>query len=121
MSPDKSDVKDEATNTLAELLFRLSTPDLRNTLERFRVKYEASHGPTDLTRRYTSMWETKDQEFMLNNFPKEYFDGLPPFVKAFYREQLGQRAKEGRLDDAHPKFIELFVRGQMHGGNGRER
>ena len=66
--------------TLAELLFRMPTHALRKQLEEYRAQYEEIHGPTDLTKRYTSTWPIEQQAWMVEHDIKRYFDGLPPFA-----------------------------------------
>src|SRR5665213_1319367 len=101
---------------------RFSLQSLRSELEVFRVAYEARHGETDLTKRYTSTWATVEQEWLMTHEPKRYFDGLPPFVQAFIREKMKLATRNGKLDDMPTEYLKLFMAGKMGpGGHGRGR
>lgn len=99
--------------TLAESLFYLPDPGNRQALEQYRIEYEAVHGPTDLTKRYTSTWPQEQQDWMMTHELKRYFDGLPPFVKAFVKSKMQSAASEGRLDDMPDDVLSLFISGNM--------
>jgi hypothetical protein len=113
-----SDEKGEGTSarepeTLTELLFRMPTRALRKQLEEYRVKYEEIHGPTDLTKRYTSTWPIEQQAWLVQNDLKRYFDGLPSFAKAYLKGKMHMAARDGSLDDMPDNYLRLFVAGQM--------
>lgn len=100
--------------TLAEMLFfRHGDPKRRRELEEFRLEYEALHGPTDLTRRYTSTWPTEQQNWLLKHDAKSYFDGLPPFAKEYTRSRMVIAARKGNLDDMPNSLLRLFIQKQM--------
>lgn len=103
----------EAPETLAETLFYFADPKLRAELERFRIEFEARHGATDLTKRYTSTWPQVQQDWLLEHEAKRYFDGLPPFAKAFIKGKLQLAARHGNLDDMPTNFQRLYVTHQM--------
>jgi hypothetical protein len=109
------------SRTLAELLFYMPTAALRQQLELFRIQYESEHGPTDLTKRYTCTWKSDEQKWLCEHHPKEYFDGLPPFVKEFTRQHLVQQAQAGALDNESPMLIRLFVSGHINNNGNRDR
>jgi hypothetical protein len=100
-------------STLAETLFYFSDPKLRRELEEFRVEFEALHGTTDLTKRYTSTWPKVQRDWLREHQPKHYFDGLPLFVKAFIKAKLQVAARNGNLDDVPTYLQRLYVSGNM--------
>ena len=99
--------------TLAELIFPLSDRQERKSLERFRVDYEAVHGPTDLTRRYTCIWPSENQAWLFTHETKRYFDGLPAFVQAYLLDQFRLYAGSGKLDTLPDEWIRLYVQRRM--------
>ncbi len=101
---------------MAEMLFYLSDPARRRELEEYRIKFEAEHGPTDLTKLYTSMWPEVQQDWLLQNHPQQWFTGLPEFAKAYVRQKMQFAAEAGKLDDMPSRLIELFISRQMHLG-----
>lgn len=103
-------------SSLAEVVCDLGTPKLRKELENFRIQYERAHGPTDLTRRYTSTLPVPVQDWLLDNHPQRYWDGLPPFAQEFLRNKLLGAAQDGSLDDMPEAFVKLFV--NRHIGKG---
>jgi hypothetical protein len=102
--------------TLAEILIRFDDERDRIELEAFRIEYEKKHGPTDLTKYYTCLWPTARQEWLIENYPAEYLEGLPPFVQAYIEQKLKAAAVRGRLDDCNPVLVRMYVRrqGRMH-------
>jgi hypothetical protein len=106
--------------TMASMFLRFRKPDLNRQLEEFRVGYEELHGPTDLTKRSTSLLPISQQHWLLQNHPKRYFDGLPPFVQAFFFDKMSIAHKEGRLDDMPGPFIQLYLCGEMDMDRGFE-
>jgi hypothetical protein len=126
MPPAPSDGDDAPPKTsvwtLAELFYGFRDPRYRQQLEDFRIQYESQFGETDLTRRWTSNLPTDQQEWLQNHHPKRYWDGLPPFVQAFFKEKFRQAHKKGNLDDMPAKLLSLYLRGQMEvGDDGRYR
>ena len=109
------------STTFAELLFYFRSPRLRRQLEKFREEYEREFGDTDLTKRYTSTWATSEQTWLLENHPKRYFDGLPPFVQAFIKEKMVSAHRNGNLDDMPANFLRLYLKGEMDIGGGYSR
>jgi hypothetical protein len=103
----------QSSKTLADMLAYFNTPSLRSELEDFRIRFESQFGETDLTKRYTSLWPPKQQEWLLINFPKRYFQGLPAFVQAFFKEKMLAAHRQGRLDDAPASLLRLYLSGQM--------
>jgi hypothetical protein len=115
-SPEEDTTRVSIEKTLAELVYRFPDPVLRAQLEKFRIEYEEEFGETDLTRHYTSMLPTKDQEWLSERHPKRYFDGLPPFVQAFFKAKMLVAHRKGKLDDMPDDLLYLFVSGQMDAG-----
>ncbi len=105
--------KPNVPETLAELLFYLPDLDNRRELEKYRIDYEAVHGRTSLTKRYTSTWPVAQQEWLIRHDPKRYFDGLPPFAKAYIKGKMQIAASDGSLDNSPDHLLKLFVSGQM--------
>lgn len=99
--------------TLAEMLLYLPDPARRVELEKYRIEYEALFGETDLTKRYTLTWPEEQQDWLMKHDMKRYFDGLPPFAKAFFKAKMETAARNGCLDDKPDEFIELYVARQM--------
>ena len=113
--PNEATAKPE---TVAEMFLYLPDAAKRQELEQFRIEYESLNGPTDLTRRYTSTWPKPQQDWMYENHTNLWFDGLPPFAKAYIR---GQMELPGSLDDMPDRLIRLYVSGGMKPGNQSER
>lgn len=99
--------------TLAELFFRFPDSRARLELEQFRIKFEAEHGETDITKRYTSFLPQEDQNWLADHYPKRYWDGLPPFVQAFLRNKMVAMHKAGKLDDTPAEALRLYLSGVM--------
>jgi hypothetical protein len=110
----KTQLDTDPPATLAEKIFYYSAnPKIRRLLEHFRINFEALHGPTDLTKRYTSTWPRADQNWLINHDAMLWFDGLPPFGKAYVRRIMEIEAGTGKLDDMPDGLIQLFIRGEM--------
>lgn len=108
-TPDKQSIE-----TVAELVFRFPTAELRRDLEEFRIQYELKTGrPTDLTRRYTSILPKEQEDWLFANHPKLYWDGLPAFVQAFVKGRMQSQHRNGQLDDISDKFLELYLKGKL--------
>lgn len=103
----------EQPETLAEMLFHLSDPARRRELEEYRIEFEAIYGCTDLTRRYTSTWPEAEQDWLIEHDTRAYFNGLPPFAKAYVKGKMQIAAADGSLDDMPDCLLRLFVSGQM--------
>jgi hypothetical protein len=106
-------VHSRSPQTLAEMLIYLPDAAKRRELEKFRIDFEQTHGSTDLTKRYTSTWPEAQQNWLLKHDIKRWFDGLPPFVKAYLRGKMQLAARDGSLDDMPDNMLRLFVSGQM--------
>jgi hypothetical protein len=113
-SRGKGGIRSAKALTLSDYLFYVGVPQAQKDVEAFRIKYEATHGETDLSKMYTSMWPECDQEWLLKHHPKRFFDGLPPFAKAWLYEKMLEAGQEGRLDDMPNEFVKLFLSRQMH-------
>lgn len=108
-----------ATNecsSLSDLLFYLPTPELRAELEEFRLKYEAKHGPTDMTKSYTSRWPAEQQAWMLNHDKhtrEAWLRGVPDFAREFCRLRVNAAATSGALsgDATTIQWIRDFIGG----------
>lgn len=105
------------TQTIAETLLYLRDPRKRIELEKFRLDYEAYHGPTDLTKRYTSTWPSEQQEILRKADIRLYIEGFPPFAKEYLKQLMIERKKIGRLDDTPDDILELFLSGEMGNSN----
>jgi len=79
------------------MLCYLPREDQRQQLEEFRVHYEMTHGPVDVTKRYTSTWPTPLQQWLFEHQPQQWFDGLPPFVQAFLKTKISELVGAGQL------------------------
>ena len=100
--------------TLAETLYFMPSPELRDELETFRKQYEKRCGIlTDLSKTYTSQLPNEKQEWLLDNYPEHYFKGLPPFVQEYLKRKMQFAAKEGRLDDEDSRLATLYMKGLM--------
>lgn len=93
----------------------------RHELETFRKQFEAEHGETDITRRYTSMLPIEQQRWLMRHEPRRYFQGLPPFLMAFIRADMSRAKEAGTLDDANDGLLRLYMSGGMHNDIGRAR
>ncbi len=82
--------------TLSDTLCVLPNEHQRQDLEVFRVHFESEHGATDLTKRYTSTWPTSVQQWMYEQQPQRWYDGLPPFVKVFLKDKVVHLVQEGK-------------------------
>lgn len=98
---------------LSDLVFCPRNPAKRKALDEYRAKYEAEHGPTDLTRRYTTMWPDIEQNWLMKHYPDRYIEGLPPFAHSFMMKTLESSAKEGRLEEWPEKFVAYYIRKRM--------
>ena len=86
------------SRTVAELLCYFPDHNQRQELEVFRAHHEIAHGPTDMTRRYTSTFPTHLQQWLFENQPQRWFDGLPDFVQAFLTDKIAAMLKDGQID-----------------------
>jgi hypothetical protein len=99
--------------TLAEMLFYLSDPAKRKQLEEYRIEFEARFGPTDLTLRYTSTWPEEEQDWLIEHDTQRFFDGLPPFAKAFLKGKVEIALRKGNGDSMPDNFLRLYIAGGM--------
>jgi hypothetical protein len=101
--------RSDQPETLAGMLcLHLDKTDFRQ-LEEYRIEFEAVYGPTNLTKRYTSTWPKAQQAWLIEHDTKAYFDGLPPFYKAYLRGKMELHARGGTLDDMPDSLLRLFV------------
>jgi hypothetical protein len=108
--------------TIAELVFFVDDPRIRRELERFRIRFEREFGETDLTKRYTSTWPEDQQKWMMQHHLTRYWDGLPPFVQAYFRDKMSSVHRSGKLDDAPELCLKLYASGKMKvPDDGRQR
>ncbi len=94
---------------VTKLLINYDDPVRDKLLDDHRKKYETIHGPTDLTKNYTTMWPFEKQEWLIKNEPQRYVDGMPPFAKDLAIRQAEALAKKGALDTAPSAFIQLLI------------
>lgn len=106
--PDHRSVCEPAA-TIAEMLIYLPDAEQRRQLEEYRVEFEAVHGRTDVTKRYTSTWPQALQDSLIKQDARRYFDGLPPFVKAYLRGKMDIAASKGKLDDMPEELLRLYA------------
>lgn len=99
--------------TLSELLFPLSNENAKQELEQFRIEYEMAHGLTDLSKRYTSTWPEQQRQWLVEHETRRYFDGLPPFAKAYIKGKVMSAANVGKLDDVPDCYLKLFLQDEM--------
>ena len=112
-SREGRDGQEARPTTLAQMLFPLSDPEQRRQLEKFRLEFERVHGPTDLTRRYTSTWPAEEQVWLRQHDLSQYFNGLPTFAQAWLHAKMKLAASSGNLDGMPDAWIELFAAGGM--------
>lgn len=112
-SAPESNKRRSDQRTLADYFFYLANPIRRDELERFRVKFEAVHGDTDLTQRWTSMLERDDRQWLIKHYPRRYWNGLPPFVQAFVKSKMDAARVHGTLDDMPDALLRLYLEGDM--------
>ncbi len=119
------DDKDAPANTIEginDLLIWVDSPRKRRAMEEFRIEFEKEHGPTDLTKRYTSLFPTKQQNWLAEHHPKRYWDGLPPYVQGYIKKEMETAHKLGKLDDMQPQLIKLYLSREMNiGGESQGR
>lgn len=84
--------------TVADVLFWMEDAARREELEAFRIKFEERHGPTDLTKRYTSTWPIEQQRLLATVDPLRYFNGLPRFVQGYLNQLISMTQEELGLD-----------------------
>lgn len=73
----------------------------------------------DLTKRYTTLLPAETQDWLLNNYPRQYYDGLPDFFKAELQRQLKRYAESEGLDGAPEAMLKLFFSRLGRGGRDR--
>lgn len=102
--------------TLTDCYVRHMLPDdspARAPLERCRIEYEAAHGPTDPTQYYTSMRPLEEQCWLLENHPTLFWDGLPPFFRAYLERTFENRRNAGSLDDLPDLWLRAYQAGAL--------
>lgn len=107
--------------TITDLLIRLPNAQKRDALDEFRHEFEAEHGPTDPTRYYTSLWPTAQQQWLFDHEPQRWYDGLPPFVRGFFKEQIEEAHAAGRLTDLPQQWVRDFMEGRVRAPSEPER
>ncbi len=87
----------------------------QETLHEFRLGYERLYGPTDRARPYSSQLRTSQQEKLLAQYPVQYVQNLPPFVKVYLKRNLQRLAASGNLDavDEHTLFAYVTLQGKF--------
>lgn len=99
--------------SISDCLFYVDDVDTQEELEKYRKIYETAYGTTDLTKRYTSVWPDEQQEWLADNDPRAYFDGLPPFVKAFLKKEIKDSIGVGEGDLLPGFLVKLYMSGNM--------
>ncbi len=74
--------------TLASMLYPHAEPKDQAALEACRKKWEEENGPTDLTRRYTSLWPASQQRHLIEIDPNAWLSGIPGFAQEFLKEKM---------------------------------
>jgi hypothetical protein len=107
--------------TISSLLVPWAEPDAIAEMETFRIAWEKTHGPTDLTRYYTSRWPEKELAALYELDFEAYFEGLPPFFQEMLRDKVRRAAQEGYMDDMPTRYIQQYLRNYMkpHAPRGR--
>jgi hypothetical protein len=86
-----------ASTTLTDHLYYMPEGNERVALDQHRREYEAAHGPTDLTKYYTSMWPADAQQWLFTNDPARWMNGLPEFAQDYWRQKILSSAQAGQL------------------------
>lgn len=105
--------KPPRTKSIAALLCPHVHVALLNEVESFRIAWEREHGPTDITRYYTSLWPEDQADALCAIDPQTYFQGLPPFLQSYIAADTSKLADRGRIDDVADPFRTLFLRGRL--------
>lgn len=121
-SSDKDREPYTSPEGLCDVLIWMSDRRKRKDLEAFRIEYEKEHGPTDLTKRYTSLFPSEQQTWLWEHHTKRYWDGLPPFLQAYLRRNMEAAHRDGKLDDMPAGLLRLYLQKEMNiGGDGPSR
>ncbi len=86
--------------TITELLCYLPTPDQRAELDQFRIKFETEHGPTDLTKNYTTRWPQDQQRWLLAHSAETreaWLRGAPDFVREYFKQVVNAALDRGEI------------------------
>lgn len=107
---DRDGGEDPPAASISSLLF--PGLDARSTfdLEAYRVRWERKHGPTDLTRYYTSRWPAAEADQLCQLNSKEYFLGLPPFVQDYLREMSRELRRSSMHETSLPERLVSTMR-----------
>lgn len=99
--------------SITDILFWSGIRSVQDRLEKYRVEFELEHGPTDLTKHYTSMMSAESEEWLLRNDPKRWYDGLPTFVQSYLSRHVFRVAARGELDMLNDPLIKLYIEGHL--------
>lgn len=106
--------------TLTDLIVSMPTDELQTEVDAFRASWEAQHGHrVDLTRRYTCQLPKAERDWLFQEHPDRYVEGLPPFFRDFLDHKLQQFAKRGQLDEAPEAYMKLFIKGTLSSSRNR--
>ena len=103
-------------HTLSDVVCNFRSKALQLDLENFRIEYEKTNGPTDLTKRYSSTLPSEMQEWLLSEYPERYWDGLPQFAQAFFMERLRNAANLGELDTLPSHLLRMYISKRRENG-----
>ncbi len=98
---------------LTDLLYPCKKPDVRQEIHQFRKEWESAHGPTDLSRNYTSMWPEDKRGWLSNTNLDMYYRGLPPFAQAWIYRKIEKNIAKGSGDSIPDDWLELFIEGRL--------
>jgi hypothetical protein len=101
--------------SISAVLIPWALPNDIASIERYRVSWERTHGPTDLTKYYTSRWPERDIAVLYDSDFKAFFDGLPPFFQSWIRDKMDRSAAAGALDNMPDEYIRLYFANRMRG------
>lgn len=82
--------------------------DLLPDLEAARLTWERIHGPTDITKYYTSRWPLEAQRQLYDLDFHAYFYGRPPYFQDMIRQRMKSAATRGSIDNMPDEYIRLY-------------
>lgn len=106
--------------TFTDIVFHSENRSLIDKLESHRIEFEKIHGPTDLTKHYTSMLPDEAEEWLLQNDPHRWYDGLPPFVQSYIDLHMRRMAGGGQLDAMSNSLIKIYFSRKSNGRSDRD-